>query len=202
MLKKGKMPHISFRNGLENNEIPQVFKDATPMEILAIKKIIPFIKVRELPSSRMKAMRNRVINVAISDSDVLKTALTLPRLDDKLATVNLAVKRQLKKKYYYKPPELVRPKVINEMLCILKSCHKSYKEFPIKAIDILSESSKYKFITLPLAGEDEPDERLLTLSESYEKLIPPFLQKLKLKLGNVFPMDANCFINALLDQCR
>merc|ERR1712001_557004 len=114
-------------NGLWNNNIPEVFKDATLIEKLAVKKKIPFIKVRELPTSRMKFMRDRIINVAISDSDVIKTALTLPRMNDKLGTVNVAVKRQMRSRTCYKGPELIRPTVINEMLTYLKTNHNSYK---------------------------------------------------------------------------
>ena len=201
VLKKGKMPQICAKNGLDHCKIPQVFKDATPMEILAIKKTIPFTFIQQLPRSRMPYMKkSRIINVPISDNDVLKTALSLPRLNDKLATVNLAFKARQRDKNYYKPPEIVRPKVINDMLKILQKNHKSYKNFPI---ELLSESSKYKFITLPLVGEKEPDENTLTLAQAIEKLQPPILFTLKLKLGDTnIPIDANSFINALQDHIR
>ena len=200
LLKKGKMPNICFYNNLENKDIPEVFKQATLVEKLAIKKKIPFIKIRELPSSRMKFMKDRIINVAISDSDVLKSALTLPRGGDKLATVNVAVKRQLKSRNCYKGPELVRPKVINEMLSILKEKkHKSYIDFPIQFLD---ESSKYKFITLPMVGEEETDERLMTLTQAFDNLIPPLLDSLKVRLGTITPQDPYSFLNALLDHCK
>ena len=179
--------------------MPAVFKEATLIEKLAVKKKIPFIKIRELPTSRMKYMRDRVINVAISDSDVLKTALTLPRMNDKLGTINVAVKRQMRSRTYYKGPELIRPKVINEMLTYLKTYHNSYKEFPI---ELLSESSKYKFITLPLVGEDEPDEKILNLTQAFEHLVPPVLESLQLKIDAIASMDANCFLRALLEQFR
>ena len=205
LLQQGKIPNISFANGLWNDddkiddEIPEEFKNATLVEKLAVKKKIPFIKVRELPSSRMKFMKDKVINVAISDSDLLKTALTLPRMGDTLGTVNVAVKRQMRSRTCFKGPELVRPKVINAMLKFLQAKHKSYKNFPIQFLD---ESSKYKFITLPLVGEDEPDENSLSLIQAYEKLVPPALEKLNLKVENITPQDANCFLSALLDQCR
>ena len=193
------MPNICFVNGLNNCEIPEVFKEATPLEILTIKKKMPFIKVRELPSSRMKSMHKTVINVAISDSDILRSAKILPRDSDKLATVNVAVKRQMKSNRCYKGPELVRPQVINDMLEILTEKHPSYKEFPVQLLDT---SNKYKFITLPLVGEEEVDETLLTLDQAFDTLLTPILDGLKLKLGTITPQDANSFVNALLDQCR
>ena len=129
----------------------------------------------------------------------MKSVLSLPRLNDELATVNLAVKGRLRDKNYYKSPELVRPKVINDMLKILIDKHKSYHKVNP---DILSESSKYKFITLPLVGEKEPNENILTLDQAFEKLTPLVLSNLKLKLNEIIPINANCFINSLLDQIR
>ena len=201
VLKKGKMPQICAKNGLDHCKIPQVFKDATPMEILAIKKTIPFTFIRQLPRSRMPYMKkSRIINVPISDNDVLKTVLSLPRVNDQLATVNVAFKTRQRDTNYYKPPEIVRPKVINEMLKILQKNHKSYKNFPI---ELLSESSKYKFITLPLVGENEPDENTPTLAQAIEKLQPPILLTLKLRRGDTnIPIDAHSFINALKDHMR
>ena len=167
VLKKGKMPQICAKNGLDHCEIPQVFKDATPMEILAIKKTIPFTFIQHLPRSRMPYMKkSRIINVPISDNDVLKTVFSLTRVNNELATVNLAFKARQRDTNYYKPPEIVRPKFINDMLKILQKNHKSYKNFPI---ELLSESSKYKFITLPLVGENEPDENTPTLAQAIEK---------------------------------
>ena len=201
ILKKGKMPQICAKNGLDHCEIPQVFKNATPMEILAIKKTIPFTFIQHLPRSRMPYMKkSRIINVPISDSDVLKTVFSLPRVNDQLATVNLAFKTRQRDSNYYKPPEIVRPKVINDMLKILKKNHKSYKNFPI---ELLSESSKYKFITLPLVGEKEPDENTLTLAQAIEKFQDQILLTFNLRRGDTnIPIDANSFINALRDHMR
>ena len=201
VLKKGKMPQICAKNGLDHCEIPQVFKDATPMEILAIKKTIPFTFIQHLPRSRMPYMKkSRIINVPISDNDVLKTVFSLPRVNNELATVNLAFKARQRDTNYYKPPEIVRPKFINDMLKILQKNHKSYKNFPI---ELLSESSKYKFITLPLVGENEPDENTPTLAQAIEKFQDQILLYFNLRRGDTnIPIDANSFINALQDHMR
>lgn len=202
VLKNNKKPNICFNNNLWISPIPEVFQRATEMETLLIKKKIPFIKMREVPSSRMKYMRpNRVVNVIISDSDVVKTVKSLPRSVEELATVNVAVKRQLRRKWCYKGPEIVRPHVINEMLRTLKDVtkHKSYIFFPYELLDT---SSKYKFIRLPLAGEDDVNEKLFSLEQAFEKLIPKILSTLNLKIENVHQQDANCFLETLIDQCR
>ena len=199
LLKNGKMPNISVKNGLWNDDIPDVFKNATEIEKLVIKKKIPFIKIKRLPVSQMNVSWDRVINVPISDSDVLKSALTLPRLSNNLGTINVAMKRRMQSRRYYKLPELIRPKVINEMLTYLKTFHTSYKDFPI---ELLSESSKYQFINIPTVGEDAPDEKILDLNQAFEHLVPPVLERLQLEIGPMDSMDTNCFLRALLEQFR
>ena len=93
----------------------------------------------------------------------------------------------------------MRPRVINEMLTILKAKHNSYKDFPITYLDT---KSKYKFINLPLAGEDDLDETLMNVTDAMKTLVPPILEKLNLEILTETPQDANCFLSALLDQCR
>ena len=196
-LKKGIMPYICHANGLYNSEVPEELKDLTTVEKISIQMCLPFIKVRELPTSRMLVMNSKIANVAISDNDILKTALKLPRMPNELGTVNVAVKRRLKDPKCYKPPELIRPSKINAALAILQDRHVSYKKFPIH---ILDPSSKYKFIRLPLIGENDVDEKSLSLDDAFESIVPPTLDELGLKLSKTTPRDQNCFINALLDQ--
>ena len=125
------MPYICHANGLYNSEVPEELKDLTTVEKISIQMCLPFIKVRELPTSRMLAMHSKIANVPISDNDILKTALKLPRMPNELGTVNVAVKRRLKDPKCYKPPELIRPGKINAALAILQDRHVSYKKFPI-----------------------------------------------------------------------
>ena len=195
-LQKGKMPYTCHFNGLENSEIPQVFKEATMLEKLMTKIRLPFIKVRELPSSRMACFNNKVVNVKINDSDVLKTAMCLPRSANELGTVNVAMKRRLSDRSRYRDPEVIRPKVVNEILKILEDRHVSYKNFPIRYLD---PSSQYKFIRLPLM--DKTTEKSLVQSDVI-KLVPPILDELGFKMSNQTPINENCFIYALLDQFR
>ena len=180
VLNKGDMPNMCHANGLANSKIPKVFKDLSCIEKLTTKMILPFIKIRELPTSRMKQQYEKIVNVAISDNDILNTNIRLPRMSDKLGTVNVAIKRDHQYPTYRKP-ELVRPKIINEVLSILKLRHKYYRFFPIK---FLSEDSKYQFMRLPLIGVNAPNEKSLSLSDAFESLVPSVLEKLKLKSSN------------------
>ena len=206
-LKKRKMPYTCHYNGLFNSPIPEEFKDATMLEKLMTKKVLPFIKLRNLPRSGMKAMNSKIVNVKISDSDLVKTATQLPRTANELGTVNVCMKRELKSPNYFKMPELIRPAKVNNILKILASQHKSYmpskenkyKGFPI---ELIKENSKYKFIKLPYIGEDPMDEKLLKISDALDKLMPPVLEELGLKMSEKTPEDQNSFIHALFDQFR
>ena len=59
-------------------ETPECLK-LTNLEKQLIVKSLLFIKVRELPKTRMQAMNDRVINVPIEDGDLIKEVTSLPR---------------------------------------------------------------------------------------------------------------------------
>ena len=114
-LRDGKMPNMCHSNALGISIFPEELSDLTDIELMMIKKRLVFIKVREKTSSRMKYMNGSVVNVPISDSDVLKSCTYLPRMENNLGMVNVAFKRK-RKGYYYRKPELIRPSKINEAL--------------------------------------------------------------------------------------
>ena len=215
-LVDGKMPNMCHANGLGISKMPKELEDLTWLELLMIKKKLIFIKVKEKKSSAMKYMKGSIANVAISDSDVLKSCTFLPRMEDQLGTVNVAFKRK-RKGYCYRKPELIRPAKVNEALFYLKSHHPSYKEFPI---EVLKETQKYMFANLPLIGQLlEDEEKLLNLDDAFsylrqnsllmELLYPhgkrneenyaKYMDKL---VKEKTPQNNDSFIHALLDQMR
>ena len=215
-LVDGKMPNMCHANGLGISKMPKELEDLTWLELLMIKKKLIFIKVKEKKSSGMKYMKGSIANVAISDSDVLKSCTFLPRMEDQLGTVNVAFKRK-RKGYCYRKPELIRPAKVNEALFYLKSHHPSYKEFPI---EVLKETQKYMFANLPLIGQLlEDEEKLLNLDDAFsylrqnsllmELLYPhgkrneenysKYMDKL---VKEKTPQNNDSFIHALLDQMR
>ena len=58
-LKKSQMPPMCFKNSLEPAEVPEVLKDLTNLEKQLIVKNLVFIKIRQLPKTRMAAMNDR-----------------------------------------------------------------------------------------------------------------------------------------------
>ena len=203
-------------NALGISVFPEELSDLTDLELLMIKKQLVFIKVREKTSSRMKYMSGSVVNVPISDTDLLKSCTYLPRMGNQLGTVNVAFKRR-RKGYYYRKPELVRPSKINEALFYLKSKHPSYKEFDIEYI---KNPNKYMFCHLPLIGQLlEDEENLSSLDDAYDYLkSSELLTEMLCPLGkrdnesygilmeNLIrervPQQKDSFIHALKDQIR
>ena len=117
----------------------------------------------------MKQMSRKIVNVPISDSDLLKSTSFLPRMETQLGTVNVAFKRS-KRWYTYRKPELVRPKKIREALSCLKftTKHPSYEKFPMQWLDC---PNKYKFVNLPLIGQLlENEENLPSLDDAFNYL--------------------------------
>ena len=123
--------------------------------------------MRELPSSRMKYMKpNRVVNVPISDSDVLKSAMTLPRGADQLATVNVAVKRELKEERLAPKSELKEDDVTHHLVFAInrfldrQAKKKSVDEEKAKKFEQARDLLKEAF--------DIPDDDSLKINQNLE----------------------------------
>ena len=69
--KKFEMPPLCSKNSLDYMETPECLK-LTNLEKQLIAKSLVFIKVRQLPRTRMDAMNDRVINVAIGDDEMIR----------------------------------------------------------------------------------------------------------------------------------
>ena len=136
--KRSKMPSQCFQNNLQVPEIPEALQDLTDLEIQLLSKNILFLKVRQLPKTRMNTLNDRVICVPIEDDDVVKTVDSLPRNSTNNGLVWVRFKRQLGKKSHYLS-EMVRPQKIYEALHCLKSHHPAYKNIQIAKFDIMGE---------------------------------------------------------------
>lgn len=220
-LKDGKMPNMCHANGLAISKLPEALRDLNQIELMLIKKKLVFIKVRELKPSRMLEMNNRLVNVPISDTDLYKTCSLLPRMENESGTVNVAFKRIRKSPYYYRKPELIRPKKVNDALEYLQKFHPSYdpSEMDIKK---LNDANTYKFANLPLIGQLlEDEENLPTLEDCFNylgkndllsKWLCPLGEKTEENYGKLMtkllrqhppqPQGKDCFLNGLKDQMR
>ena len=130
-ISKRKMPSLCAENGLKVSEKAYELKHLKNLEKQLIKKDLPFLKIRELPKTRMDAVNDRIINVPISDDDVVRNVTTLPRTFQNNGTVNLKWKRKLMYKSYYKM-EVVRPKVVYQALEFLIAHHPTNILYPLR----------------------------------------------------------------------
>ena len=197
-LKNGKMPNMCHANGLDINPLPKELQDLTFLETMMIKKKLLFIRIREKLTSGMKRMIGKVVNVPISDTDLLKTATSLPRTTDDLATVNVAFHRK-KNVYQHRKPELVRPKKVNDALKYLQKHHPSYKDFDVET---LNEDNKFMFANLPLIGQClEDEEKLMNLNDAFNHMkSSPFLSDLLNPQIIKSEENYQAFFDALIDE--
>ena len=166
-----KMPPMCIKNALGVSERPLCMKKLKQLEKQLIKKSLPFIKIRQLPKTRMEVANDRIINVQIPDDDIVKTVTALPRTKDNDGFINLKLKRKMEYKTYHKF-ETVRPDLIYEALLFLKENHPEYKDVKILPKDefIASYQEDEEILTENLAeSQHETDDS--QSSEEEEDLI-------------------------------
>ena len=77
-MRKNKIPAISVKNGLYvENILPEL--QLTPLENQCIARNIIFMKMKELPKTRMKGMIDRTVLVPIEDTEVMNNVTKLSR---------------------------------------------------------------------------------------------------------------------------
>ena len=92
-LMKNKMPRIAEANGLALDPIPEALQNLTDLEEQLIALNLLFMKIKLLPTQRVKGIKDRVIHVPLEDNDVFNTIQSLPRPPDKAALVPVHFKR-------------------------------------------------------------------------------------------------------------
>ena len=106
-IRKGRIPAIHISNGLWLDPVPEelLLKD---LEQQLIARTLLFMKVKKLPTTRMKALIDKVISVPIEEDDVSKTLSTFPRHPDDAKIVAVQLKRKLEMKNTHLE-EYIRP---------------------------------------------------------------------------------------------
>ena len=107
LIRKGKVPKIHFSNGLWLDKVPAEL-ELKDLEQQLIARSLLFMKVKKLPTSRMKALFDNVIIVPIEQDDVSKNISELPRHPDDAKIVAVTLKRKLEYKNSHLQ-EFIRP---------------------------------------------------------------------------------------------
>ena len=107
LIKSNKLPKIHISNGLKLDKVPHELK-LTDLEQQLIARSLIFMKVKKLPTSRMKAMVDKVISVPLEENDVSNTISKLPRHPNNAKIVAVQLKRKLEMKNTHLQ-EFIRP---------------------------------------------------------------------------------------------
>ena len=125
------MPPMCKKNSLEPpTELPDCLKNLTNLEKQLIVKNLIFIKVRQLPKTRMSALNDRVINVPVEDDNIAKTVASLPRTENSSGMINIGLKRKLNMKNVHNFG-LISPNRVYEACKYLIQHHPDYKNIKL-----------------------------------------------------------------------
>ena len=122
-LKKGTIPPSSVMNSLKLNETDEEIKEQklvlTELEGALIAKTIIFQKIFLLPKSRWTAVKDKTINVPITDDAINHTLTQLPRTPAQAGLIGIKLKRKKEFKNSH-ISQLIDPAKIFRMLKKLK----------------------------------------------------------------------------------
>ena len=164
---KKKIPRMSIHNGLELDEIPHELKIPTDLEQQLFATCLIFMKVIQLPKTRMQGQFNgKMVNIPLMPSDVSGTMNSLPRCVDDASIVPLQLKRKQEYKHAYSDG-FIRPNVcINAVEKLKDLGNPHYQEITVNYTQLNSPPSK------KIKLDEDTDEEEETLSENEEAEIP------------------------------
>lgn len=116
--KKGKLPTLAVKIGLEFPDLPKCITDLTPLEERLVSPYINFMQLRDLTPHALNpqiGIKGSVVNIPVSVPEMINV---LPRAFNNVQTVQLKLKRLLEHKSDYMF-ETVNLKAIHDALTIL-----------------------------------------------------------------------------------
>ena len=133
-LKKSQMPPMCRKNSLEPAVVPDCLSKMSSLEKQLISKNLIFMKIRQLPKTRMMALNDRVINIPLTDENIAKTVTSLPRNDDNSGMINIGLKRRLNMKNYHQHG-LINPDRVFKACKYLIEHHPDYKNIRLTSYE-------------------------------------------------------------------
>ena len=130
-LKRGKMPPMSTRNGLDIVDLKDNNGnklELSELEATLIAKNIIFMKIFHLPKSRWSAVKDKTVNVPIQDDAVLQTVSNFPRMPCEAGIIPVKLKRKTTYKQHH-VQQYIRPNVLQEALNALKNTGNPHYQF-------------------------------------------------------------------------
>ncbi len=117
-LASGTMPAICVANGLKLDPVPSELM-LTDLENQLIAPRLLFMKIKQLPKSRMAGIVDRVIDVPLESKDIEETIAKMPRMISKSATTFVKLKRMKSMKNTHMEA-YIRPRAVVDALEKLK----------------------------------------------------------------------------------
>ena len=128
LMHKQKIPPLSVKNGLTIENIPCELDLSELSNVLVAKNII-FLKLFKLPKSRWSALKDKIINVPITDDDILRTLselTSLPRLPDQAGLIPVQLKRKMSYKSAVQEAYIDPQKLITAVAKLKELKHPGY----------------------------------------------------------------------------
>ncbi len=132
-ISKDEMPKLCYFNGLQTDSVPDELM-LNDLEVTLIAKKILFIKMFQLPKSRWKGFKDKVVNVPIDDEDLLQTINRLqsfPRNPDDSGLIPVQLKRKLKYKSRVLEKYISIPKLIEAIRKLQQLGHPGYQNITL-----------------------------------------------------------------------
>ena len=126
-MKAGNIPPMSVMNRLWLDKQEEDLK-LTELEGAMIGKNLIFEKIHQLPKSRWTVLSDRIINVPITDEDIINTIKLLPRTPTEAGLIGVSLKRKLEFKNTH-TRQLVDPLKILKTLQRLREAGNPYYQF-------------------------------------------------------------------------
>ena len=142
-LNKGKIPPMSHMNNLQLFDIschPELQVSELENSLIALNLI--FQKIHQLPKSRYPATHDKIVNIPIYESDVLKTVEALPRTPSEAGIIPIKLKRKIEYKNAHKIQYVSVEKVLKAIQTLKEQGHKYYQFIP--EIENFKEKCKEK----------------------------------------------------------
>ena len=130
-----KIPPLSVKNGLYIEDIPSEL-DLSELSNVLIAKNIIFLKIFKLPKSRWNALKDRIVNVPVTDDDILQTLSelkSLPRLPDQAGLVPVQLKRKVSYKSAVQETCIDPQKLIQAVAKLKELGHPGYSSIELSA---------------------------------------------------------------------
>ena len=100
------MPPMCHSNDLQTHDFdktPELRLSELENSLIALDLL--FMKVYQLPRSRMSALKDQVVNIPLTDIDIQNNLALLPRTPDEAAVIPVQLKRKQAFKNIYHPPK-------------------------------------------------------------------------------------------------